>query len=194
MIKDTIESSHLAPSILCALRYGLAGGLLLPFLLKPGLKKVNWGLSFELGLTLFLAYQCQARELVTESASEGSIMLAVYLLLVPLVELGFGRPFTSKKVASLLVAIGGVALLAAGVHHESLTAYAIPASAALPICILVQLCNGSHVLLGRCQFVPAPRCSVRSSLMLQVPPGICHRQRTVMLQLQLQRDLCRRWF
>lgn len=88
---------------------------MLPFLLKPGIKKVNWGLSFELGLTLFMAYQCQARELVTESASEGSIMLAVYLLLVPLVELGFGRPFTSKKAASLAVAVGGVALLAAGV-------------------------------------------------------------------------------
>jgi len=114
MIKDTIENSHLAPSILCALRYGMAAGLMLPFLLKPGLRKVNWGLSFELGLTLFVAYQCQARELVTESASEGSIMLAVYLLLVPLVELVFGRPFTSKKLASLLVAVGGVALLAAG--------------------------------------------------------------------------------
>lgn len=115
MIKETIENSHLAPSILCALRYGMASGLMLPFLLKPGLKQVNWGLSFELGLTLFLAYQCQARELVTESASEGSIMLAVYLLLVPLVELFFGRPVTSKKAASLVVAIGGVALLAAGV-------------------------------------------------------------------------------
>lgn len=134
MIKDTIENSHLAPSILCALRYGLAGALMLPFLLKPGIKKVNWGLSFELGMTLFLAYQCQARELVTESASEGSIMLAVYLLLVPLVELGFGRPFTSKKFASLVVAVGGVALLAAGVYlvlHS-------------PLC---HMCSGSSVAL-----------------------------------------------
>jgi len=85
-------------------------------------------------MTLFLAYQCQARELVTESASEGSIMLAVYLLLVPLVELGFGRPFTSKKFASLVVAVGGVALLAAGVYlvlHS-------------PLC---HMCSGSSVAL-----------------------------------------------
>jgi drug/metabolite transporter (DMT)-like permease len=88
--------------------------MLLPLLLGPGIKKINVGLSFELGLMLFAAYQCQSRELVTESASEGSIMLAVYLLLVPLVELIFGRAFTAKKVVSLVVAVGGVALLALG--------------------------------------------------------------------------------
>lgn len=41
-------------------------------------------------------------------------MLAVYLLLVPLVELLFGRSFTLKKAVSLAVAMGGVALLAVG--------------------------------------------------------------------------------
>jgi drug/metabolite transporter (DMT)-like permease len=90
--------------------------MILPFLFAPGIEKIKLGLHFELGLFLFIAYQCQSHELVTESASEGSIMLAVYLLLVPLVELVFGRPFTSKKVLSLAVAVGGVALLAAGMR------------------------------------------------------------------------------
>lgn len=71
LLKDTIEQSHLAPSVVCALRYGMASVLLLPFLFKPGIKKLNVNLSFELGLMLFAAYQCQARELVTETASEG---------------------------------------------------------------------------------------------------------------------------
>jgi hypothetical protein len=44
-------------------------------------------------------------------------MLAVYLLLVPLVELLFGRAFTVKKAASLAVAMGGIALLAAGANR-----------------------------------------------------------------------------
>ena len=43
-------------------------------------------------------------------------MLAVFLLLVPLVELLYGRSFTVKKAASLAVAVGGVALLAIGAH------------------------------------------------------------------------------
>ena len=49
----------------------MASVLLLPLLFKPGIKKLNLNLSFELGLTLFAAYQCQSRELVTETASEG---------------------------------------------------------------------------------------------------------------------------
>ena len=49
-------------------------------------------------------------------------MLAVYLLLVPLVELLFGRSFTVKKAASLAVAVGGVALLAIGAHHPLILA------------------------------------------------------------------------
>lgn len=48
-------------------------------------------------------------------------MLAVYLLLVPLVELVFGRSFTVKKAASLAVAMGGITLLAIGAHHRIAT-------------------------------------------------------------------------
>lgn len=113
-VKDTIEGSHLEPTVLCALRYSVATLMLLPLMLGPGVKKINGNLSFELGFLLFCAYQFQARELVTESASQGSIMLAVYILLVPVVEVLFGRAFTTKKVISLGVAICGIALLQAG--------------------------------------------------------------------------------
>lgn len=84
----------------------------------PGIKKLNFNLSFELGFALFIAYQCQSRQLVTETASQGSIMLAVYILLVPVVELFFGRTFTSKKAISLGVAIAGIALLALGAPQK----------------------------------------------------------------------------
>lgn len=113
-VKETIEGSHLDPLVICALRYGLASLLLLPALVGPGLSKVNWGLSFELGFALFCAYQSQTRQLMTETASQGSIMLAVFILLVPVVELVFGRPFTRKKVLSLAVALFGISLLGAG--------------------------------------------------------------------------------
>jgi hypothetical protein len=49
----------------------MASVVLLPMLFKPGIAKLNVSLSLELGFTLFAAYQCQSRELVTESASEG---------------------------------------------------------------------------------------------------------------------------
>jgi drug/metabolite transporter (DMT)-like permease len=101
--------------------------MLLPLLLGPGVKKINGNLSFELGFLLFCAYQFQARELVTESASQGSIMLAVYILLVPVVEVLFGRAFTAKKVISLGVAICGIALLQAGVL-QFWYAYSVPAA------------------------------------------------------------------
>ena len=93
---------------------------MLPTFLGPGLNKVNWDLSIELGILLFAAYQCQSRELLTESASQGSIMLAVFILLVPVVEVLFGRSFGRKKAISLGVAICGIGLLAIGAlfsHH-----------------------------------------------------------------------------
>jgi hypothetical protein len=113
-VKETIEGSHLDPLLICALRYSLAALLVLPALLGPGLSKVNWSLSLELGFALFCGYQSQTRQLMTETASQGSIMLAVFILLVPVVEHAFGRPFTRKKVVSLAVALSGISLLGFG--------------------------------------------------------------------------------
>lgn len=96
------------------MRYGLAMALVMPALLGPGVRNISWNLSLELGFVLFCAYQSQSQQLMTETASQGSIMLAVFILLVPVVELAFGRKFTRKKAVSLVVAIFGISLLAIG--------------------------------------------------------------------------------
>ena len=116
-VKDVIEGSHLEPSVLCAVRYCIVAAIMLPTFIAPGLKKVNWNLSLELGFLLAVAFECQSRELVTESASQGSIALAVYIMLVPVVELFFGRRFNVKKGLSLGVAVAGIALLAVGAQR-----------------------------------------------------------------------------
>ena len=113
-VKETIEGSHLEPSVICAMRYSLAMVLVLPALIAPGVRNISWNLSLELGFALFCAYQSQSQQLMTETASQGSIMLAVFILLVPVVELAFGRAFTRKKLVSLLVALFGISLLSIG--------------------------------------------------------------------------------
>jgi drug/metabolite transporter (DMT)-like permease len=113
-VKEVIEGSHLEPSVICAVRYTLSSILLIPAIVGPGIRKINWALSFELGAWLWAAFQAQSRELLTESASEGSISLAVYIVLVPVVELLYGRKFTLKKGLALAVAVAGISLLAVG--------------------------------------------------------------------------------
>lgn len=118
-----LDQSHMAPSIISCLRFDVAALIMLPLLFRPGINKINWPLTFELGLYLALGYGLQTMELVTSSASEGSAILAIYLVLVPIIEMFNGRSLTIKKVAALSVAVAGVALLASGgTRHLSLGA------------------------------------------------------------------------
>ena len=113
-MKSILEQSHLVPSVVSALRFDIAAIAVLPLLILPGIKQCNWPLTLELGLWLALGYGLQCQELQTSTASEGSVLLAVYLAIVPLVELFHGRSLTLKKAAALAVAVLGVGLLSMG--------------------------------------------------------------------------------
>lgn len=73
LVKESLTDSGLQAAVLCGLRFGLAGAMLLPLLVLPGIRRVPWQLAIELGFLLFVGFQCQARTSLARRQMGGAL-------------------------------------------------------------------------------------------------------------------------
>eukprot|EP01025_Chloroclados_australasicus_P008516 TRINITY_DN13043_c0_g1_i1.p1 TRINITY_DN13043_c0_g1~~TRINITY_DN13043_c0_g1_i1.p1 ORF type:complete len:501 (-),score=53.70 TRINITY_DN13043_c0_g1_i1:2117-3619(-) len=115
--KDVIETG-VSPTVVVALKYLIGGGILVPVLFKqmnlsrlrlPGIRECM--ALCELGMWLGLGSGAQAMELQTATSTEGSVMLSLYLVMVPLLEVLAGSPISGIQIMSLIGSIVGVGFL-----------------------------------------------------------------------------------
>eukprot|EP01023_Acetabularia_acetabulum_P036299 TRINITY_DN3429_c1_g1_i4.p1 TRINITY_DN3429_c1_g1~~TRINITY_DN3429_c1_g1_i4.p1 ORF type:complete len:585 (+),score=128.39 TRINITY_DN3429_c1_g1_i4:148-1902(+) len=115
--KDVILRGF-TPSLVVSLKFVVGGLVLLPLLLKqkpqiqPSFPKFHeWMALGELGMWLGLGTCAQAMELLTSTSTEGSVMLALYLVMVPVLEVLSGNAISNVQIMSVVGSIFGVGLM-----------------------------------------------------------------------------------
>jgi len=114
LVKDALR--EVGPFWFLALRFSLATLLALPFLLRrrEGRSARTWRWGATLGLALFGGYFLQTWGLVYTTAQKSGLITGLSVVLVPVVAWAFGRRPSARAWVGVVLAGGGVSLLALG--------------------------------------------------------------------------------
>mmetsp|Transcript_37895 Transcript_37895/g.98375 ORF Transcript_37895/g.98375 Transcript_37895/m.98375 type:complete len:471 (+) Transcript_37895:305-1717(+) len=115
MMKSILMSTGKRASAATTARSLSAALAVIPILVrKPFADLRLWKAGIELGMWLGLGFAFQSNALRTSTSSEASVMLALTLVVVSILEICCGRPLTKRRVLPVLMAIGGLLLMEVG--------------------------------------------------------------------------------
>jgi len=100
----------LTPDIICAGRFLIAGASLLPFTLNSITREIGVA-GAEIGMWISLGYISQAISLQSVSSNKAAFVCSLQVIVVPLIEILFGKKPSAKLLAAALMSLIGVALL-----------------------------------------------------------------------------------
>ena len=92
---------------------------IIPIILMDG-KRISpalWRAGLDVGFWLAFGCFCQSNSLLTVTSSEASVMLALTIVIVSVLELLIGRKPTTRRILPVVVALTGLAMMEAGNDH-----------------------------------------------------------------------------
>jgi drug/metabolite transporter (DMT)-like permease len=112
-VAQSAGMEHIGPFTFNALRYGVGVLVLLPFILarKPRLDWRFFRISLLIGLILFVSSSLQQNALLTASAGKAGFITSLYIVLVPVISLLFGRKVKLHHWLSVAASFIGLYLM-----------------------------------------------------------------------------------
>ena len=112
-VAQSAGMEHIGPFTFNALRYGVGVLVLIPFIIarKPRLDRKFFKVSFLIGLILFISSSLQQYALLTASAGKAGFITSLYIVLVPVISLLFGRKVKLHHWLAVAASLVGLYLM-----------------------------------------------------------------------------------
>ena len=112
-VAQSAGMEHIGPFTFNALRYGVGVLVLLPFIIarKPRFDWKFFRVSLLIGLILFIASSLQQYALLTASAGKAGFITSLYIVLVPVISLLFGRRVKLHHWLAVAMSLVGLYLM-----------------------------------------------------------------------------------
>lgn len=112
-VAQSAGMAHIGPFTFNALRYGVGVVVLLPFIIarQPRLDRTFLKVSVLVGLILFFSSSLQQYALLTASAGKAGFITSLYIVLVPVISLLFGRKVRLRHWLAVAASLVGLYLM-----------------------------------------------------------------------------------